>query len=302
MRTTRIATLTALAVLVITAPAGAWGAAAHRYIMRRALDLLPPPIKPFFDEHRDEAIMRVNDPDLWRTAGWDEDHNHFLDFGVREYGAYPFAALPRDYDAAVEKFGLATVRKYGTLPWREAEEFANLRRAFERAGRGASFARGDVVLFAAVASHYLQDAHQPLHATANYDGQATGQDGVHARFETELFERFESRLAMTPPPMPPITNPRDRAFEILLASYKLVDPLLAADRAAAAGKAYYDDDYFEKFLARVKPLLEQRISESIAATAALIVGAWEQAGRPGLTPPSRPLPGQPIKKRGDGLR
>src|SRR5262249_40862374 len=115
MRTALLATLTTVAVLLIAAPADAWGAAAHRYIMRRAPDLLPPPIKPLFDEHRDEAIMRVLDPDLWRTVGWDEDHNHFLDFGAREYGAYPFAALPREYDAAVEKFGLATLRRYGTL-------------------------------------------------------------------------------------------------------------------------------------------------------------------------------------------
>ena len=301
MQTALIAMLTTVAALANAARADAWGTAAHRYITRRALDLLPPPIKPLFDEHRDEVIMRVIDPDLWRTVGWEEDHNHFLDFGVREYGTYPFAALPREYDAAVEKFGIATLRKYGTLPWREAEEFGNLRRAFESAGRGAPFARGDVVLFAAVASHYLQDAHQPLHATANYDGQATGQDGIHARFESELFERFESRLTIAPPAMPPITNPRDRAFEILLASYKLVDPLLAADKAAAAGKSYYDEDYFEKFLAGGKPILEQRISESIAATAALIVGAWEQAGRPAL-PPLRPLPPRPIRKRGDGLR
>jgi hypothetical protein len=301
MRTTLSTAVVTIAALAVAAPAGAWGAAAHRYIMRRAIDLLPPSIKPLFDEHRDEAIMRIVDPDLWRTVGWDEDHNHFLDLGVPEYGAYPFTALPREYGAAVEKFGLATLRKYGTLPWREAEEFGNLRRAFEGSGRGAPFARGDIVLFAAVASHYLQDAHQPLHATGNYDGQLTGQHGVHARFESELFERYESRLTITPPSMPPITNPRDRAFEILLASYKLVDPLLAADKAAAAGKSEYDDDYFEKFLARVKPMLEQRVGESIAATAALIVGAWEQAGRPAIGPPGR-RPVQPIRKRGDGPR
>src|SRR5436305_8495686 len=108
--------------LFAPSPALAWGTNAHRYITRRAIELLPASIKPFFDAHRDELVMRVVDPDLWRTLGWDEDQNHFLDFGVREYGEYPFAALPHGYDEAVSKFGLATLKKNGLLPWRFAEE------------------------------------------------------------------------------------------------------------------------------------------------------------------------------------
>jgi|SRR5581483_2346868 len=287
-------------LLVLTAslapsPAYAWGASAHGYIMRRAIELLPPQLKPFFDANRDEIVMRVNDPDLWRVLGWPEDSNHFVDFGVKEYGPYPFTALPRDYDAAVEKFGTETLRKYGTLPWREEEEFGNLRRAFEAFARGG-FAQGNTILFSAVAAHYIQDAHQPLHATDNYDGAATGQNGVHSRFESALFERYQAKLTIVPPPVTPITNPRDASFDILLASNQLVDKVLAADKAAAAGKDVYDDDYFDKFFAAVKPILEQRIGQSIAATAGLIVGAWEKAGRPALTSPPRPP--QKVKKSG----
>ena len=69
------------------------------------------------------------------------------------------------------------------MPWREAEEFGNLRRGFEGFKRQATYATSDVVLFAAVASHYIQDAHQPFHATNNFNGQLTGNDGLHARFE-----------------------------------------------------------------------------------------------------------------------
>ena len=77
-------------------------------------------------------------------------------------------------------------------------------------------------------------------------------------------------------------NPRDAAFDSLLASHQLVQPLLDADKGAVAGKDAYDDDYFEKFFAKAKPILERRIGESITATAALIIGAWEQAGKPQL--------------------
>lgn len=267
---------------LVPSSALAWGGAAHRYIMRRALELLPPQIKPFFDANRDEVVLRVNDPDLWREVGWEDDPNHFIDFGAKEFGDYPFRDLPRELGAAIEKFGMATLKRNGLLPWREAEAVGNLRRAMEGFARNAPFSPGDTVLFAAVAAHYIQDAHQPLHASNNYDGQLSGQNGVHSRFESALFDRYASKLTINPPAVKPILNPRDAAFDVLMASYTLVDPLLAADKAAAAGKDEYDDDYFDKFFTGVKPMLERRLGESIAATAGLIIGAWEQAGRPEL--------------------
>ena len=281
-------------LLAIPSPAFAWGAAAHRFMMNRAIELLPAELKPFFDRYRDELVLRVNDPDLWRAAGWEDDPNHFVNFGVREYGAYPFVELPREYGAAVEKFGMAALRKNGLLPWREQEEFGNLRRAFAALARGGAFARTDVVLFAAAAAHYIQDAHQPLHATNNHDGQMTGQSGVHARFETALFERAASKLTIAPVPTKPITNPRDAAFDTLLASHQLVSVVLDADKAAVVKKGTYDDEYFNRFLERVKPVLERRIADAISATAALIVGAWQQAGAP---PPGVDMPRVPQKVR-----
>jgi hypothetical protein len=269
------------AVLLLTpSPSLAWGADAHRYIMAHAIDRLPPELRPFFDAHKAEVVVRIIDPDLWRVVGWEEDQNHFVNFGVPEFGPYPFTALPREYGAALEKFGHATLKRDGLLPWREAEEFGELRRAFESFARNAPRAPSDTVLFAAVASHYIQDAHQPLHAVDNYDGQLSGQRGVHARFETVLFERFQDKIVIRPPSRTPITNARDAAFDALLESYGLVDQLLKADKEASAGKDTYDDEYFERFFTRVRPILERRLAESIAATASLITGAWELAGKP----------------------
>lgn len=295
MRKTLLVAFAVVAASLAPSPAYAWGAAAHRFIMQRAIDLLPPQLKPFFDAHRDELVLRVNDPDLWRNVGWPEDPNHFLDFGVKEYGPYPFAALPRDYDAAVEKFGVETLKKYGTLPWREEEMFGNLRRTFETFARGA-YSGSNAVLYAAVAAHYIQDAHQPLHATDNYDGVMTGQDGVHSRFESALFERYQAKLTITPPPVKAITNAREAAFDTLLDSYQLVGKILDADRTAIAGKDVYDDDYFDRFVGGVKGILEQRLGQSISATAGLIIGAWEKAGRPELK--STPRQPQKVKKLG----
>ena len=284
-----------LVVALLPAPALAWGFAAHKYIMRRAIDLLPVELRSFYLNHREEVVLRVTDPDLWRTVGWEDDPNHFLNFGASEYGAHPFTALPREYGAAVEKFGLTTLKRNGTLPWRTAELFGQLRRAFEGFTRRTPYAESDAILFSAVTAHYLQDAYQPLHATDNYDGRRTGQHGVHARFERDLFERYESRLTMSPAPPKPMASPRDAAFDALLDSHQVVAPLLNADREAAGGRKQYDDAYFEAFFAKGRLLLERRVSEAITATASLIVGAWVQAGKPELGS-ERARPAQSLRK------
>ena len=282
MRNTRIVAALIVVLSLMPAPASAWGFAGHRIIMARAIELLPPELKPLFERYRDEVIVRVTDPDVWRNAGWDDDPNHFLDFGMKELGDYPFRELPREYGAALEKFGASLLDRIGRLPWREAEEFGNLRRAFEGFKRESQYGPGDVILFSAVAAHYIQDAHQPLHASNNYDGALTGNNGIHARFERDLVERFESRLVLKPASPKPMTNPRDTAFDALLESYRLVDPILKADTDAVAGKDTYDDDYYEKFFTRVKPVLERRLSEAITATASVVIGAWTEAGRPAV--------------------
>src|SRR5256885_13983074 len=124
-----------VAVLLVAAltpsTALAWGFAGHRLIMQRAIALLPPELKGFFEQYRAEMVVRVVDPDLWRSVGWDEDPNHFVDFGAKEYGAYPFPELPRDLDVAVEKFGIVTLKRKSMVAWRAGEVFGNLRPTFE---------------------------------------------------------------------------------------------------------------------------------------------------------------------------
>ena len=283
MRKALVVTVAFLIGALMPAPAFAWGAVAHRYIMRRAIELLPPEIKPFFEHNRDELVLRANDPDLWRVAGFeDEPPNHQIDFGVNDYGPYPFVALPRDYDAAVEKFGVATVRRHGLLPWRVMEEVGNLRRMFQGFGRNQLYVEGNAVLFASTLAHYIQDGYQPLHVHNNYDGQLSGQNGLHSRFEAELFERFESRMTINPAPARAVTSSRDFIFEVAMASYQLVPKILEADKDAIAGQDAYDDAYFEKFFTSIKPVIEQQLSAAITGTASAIVTAWTQAGKPAL--------------------
>jgi hypothetical protein len=296
MRKVSLITVVVIAASLVPGSAFAWGAVAHRYIMRRAIELMPPEIKPFFEHNRDELVLRVNDPDLWRVAGFEEEPpNHQIDFGVDDYGPFPFAALPREYDAAVEKFGVAVVRRHGLLPWRTMEEFGNLRRLFQGFTRNQLYVGGNTVLFASVLAHYVQDAHQPLHVHNNYDGQLSGQTGLHSRFESELFERFESRLTINPAPVRIVNDTRAFIFDIALAGFQLVPQILEADRSAIGAKDTYDDEYFEKFFTNIRPVLERQLAGAITGTASAIVSAWAQAGKPSLTlTASRPV--QKVKK------
>jgi hypothetical protein len=271
------------ATVFLPAPASAWSWEAHRFIMRRALEILPAEIKPFFMEHREEVVARSIDPDLWRDAGWEEDQNHFVNFGAPEMGPFPFVAFPRDQTAALEKFGEAGMKRLGTLPWRLQEMVGNLRRAFEGFPKGIGVSPQLTVLYSGAAAHYIQDATQPLHASNNYDGQLTDQRGVHSRFETGLIERFESRITITPGQPKAVASLRDYSFDTLLASYQKVDGILKADKEAIDAKDAYDDQYFEAFFAKVKPTFEGQLSTAVTATASIIMTAWDQAGRPALT-------------------
>src|SRR5204862_7069534 len=130
--------------------------------------------------------------------------------------------------------------------------------------------------------HYVADAHVPFHAVMNYDGQLSGQNGIHVRFEEDLFVRYGKQLDLRPPPLKSIANVRDFIFDTLLESYQSAEPVLAADREAIGNATVYDDRYYDAFFAKVKPILEKRIGAAISGVASVISSEWERAGRPAL--------------------
>jgi hypothetical protein len=291
---TAMLALAAVLMLSMPAPVLAWGFETHKFIVSRAIDILPAAIRPFFEANRVFVVEHCIDPDLWRTAGFtDESPRHFLDMDA--YGKPPFAELPRDYDAALAKFGADTLARNGLLPWRTAEMTGNLDRAFKSQSGGSGYALGDIKFFSAIIGHYVADAHVQFHAALNYDGQLTGQNGVHARFEEELFLRYGKQLNIQPPPLQSIPNVRDFIFDTLVESFRNVDAVLAADREAIGTGDTYDDRYYDAFFAKVKPILEQRISQAISSVASVITSEWERAGRPAL--PVNPPPRPPAQRR-----
>jgi hypothetical protein len=278
-----------VAAAVAGAPsrADAWGFEAHKYIMARAINLLPPQLRPYFVANRAFVVERAIDPDLWRTAGWDEESaRHFVDMDA--FGPYPFAALPHDYDEAVQKFGKDFILKNGTLPWRTEEIYKKLVEAFQQK---APYSRDNIRLFSAIVVHYVSDAQVPFHAALNHDGQLTQQWGIHSRFESELFERFRIQLRVNPKPIAPVPNARELIFESLTSGFPYVEQVLAADKTATEGREIYDGGYFKMMFVKTRPILEARLADSITRAASVITAAWIDAGRPAVpvkAPPRLP--------------
>jgi hypothetical protein len=278
----------ALLALGSTSPLEAWSFEVHRYIANRAVDEFPEPLRAFFRKYRSQIVEHAIDPDLWRNAGFEEEPpRHFLDLDA--YGPYPFDALPHDLDQAIAKFGKEMVTKNGLLPWRTQEIYDKLVKAFADQKNGRGYALENIRFFTSVVAHYVSDAHVPFHAVVNYDGKLTGQDGIHSRYETELFDRYERQLTIRAIRVDASKGPREFVFETLTESAKLAEGALVADRAAIGSGEVYDRAYFDRFFASSRPTLERRIGESIGAVVAIVTRAWEEGGKPDLplVPPQR---------------
>jgi hypothetical protein len=270
---------------------GAWGMAVHRLITGLALDGLPLPLRTLYTSQRAFVVEHSVDPDLWRLVGLGgemgpEDPNHFLNIdGLDE--PPPFTNVPREYTAFVARYGKERAEKAGRLPWRGEEVYGRLVNAFKAMASGSTYGADNARYLSAIMAHYVEDAHQPMHAVTNYDGQLTNQRGIHSRFETELPLRTWSQMSHPPVSIQPVGDIRTYLFETLVRSESLVAQILDADQQAAAGLAHdannrlvYDDAYYAKMDRSLRPMLQQRLAETVNGVASVIVAAWQTAGSP----------------------
>jgi predicted AlkP superfamily phosphohydrolase/phosphomutase len=282
----RIVTAAAALVVAAAAPPAAepWGFAGHRLVNRRAAALLPPPLRALFAGNAAYLAEHSVDPDLWRAAGAaNEGPNHFLDLDA--FGSPPFAAVPLQEPEHLARHGAEAAGK-GRVPWRVQEVYRELVEAFRGRQERRALER------AAILGHYLADAHVPLHAVLNYDGQLTGQPGLHARWESDLVERFQRQLDAALRPAPPrrVGDPVAFTFGVLRDSFAAHQAVLEADRACAgpvdlADTPFddrYDHGYYSRLYEREGRRLAARLEASIQAVASLWLQAWQEAGRPAL--------------------
>lgn len=280
---------TAVAMALISQAAFGWGFWSHRTIDRHAVALLPEPLRDFYQAHVDYVVEHSTDPDMRRGEWKNEGDYHYMD--MDDYGSFPNFEVPLTYEEAVKKYGEENVVRDGMVAWRVGADVDSL---------SAAMKAHDVPLIlhlSADLSHYVADMHVPLHATRNYNGQYTGNIGVHYRWETGIPERYGNEYRFDE-----IQNARyihypvRHAFKILTHSYSLLGKLFRADSLAKAGipegelykievrngrKEYiYSDKYYTKFNNELNGMVEAQIREATGAVASYWYTAWVNAGKP----------------------
>lgn len=165
-----------------TTKAYAWGFYGHKKINRLAIFLLPPEMITFYKTNIQYITESAVNPDKRRYISKDEAPRHYIDLDL--YGKNPLDSLPRFWKNAVQKYTQDTLKAYGILPWHLQNMEYQLTQAFlQKDKKGILRLSSDL-------GHYIADAHVPLHTTSNYNGQKTGQQGIHGLWESRLPELF----------------------------------------------------------------------------------------------------------------
>src|SRR5215469_10239862 len=208
----RSCVLAFLLLVALHSPASrAWGNNAQRLVLNKAIDTLPNDIRAFFDNNRADLIRHVTDPFDAIAKNPNERRNHYL--ALEKYGRFPFDLLPRDYKAAVSKFGKSRIDSNGLLPWQIGVYSQRLTEAL-RAGKWE-----EAKVAAAILAYYVAEAHDPFNTTDDFDGKLSKQPGVNERFGTILIDRYSSFFPMRPADASFISDPTDQAFDIILNSH-----------------------------------------------------------------------------------
>lgn len=270
----RVAAIVAIfAVLGIPEVAFAWGANAHKLITNKAVDTLPPDIRPFFEAHRNNLMQQSAEPaDSKNPVAERRNRYIFLD----RYGRFPFDSLPRDYKTAVRKMTKTKLDANGVLPWQiglYSEKLTNALKA-----RNWEEARQ----FAALLAHYVAQAHDPLATTENFDGRLTNQFGVDQRFGSSLVDRYSLFFFIRPNEAVHISDPTDHAFESCLNAHSWLEQILLADRRARRGLPDYTDEYYDRLYNQAGAILIRGVSDAAADVGSYWLTAWINAGRPQL--------------------
>jgi hypothetical protein len=279
------------AILFLSRTAFCWGFYAHQKINYYAVFLLPPQMLLFYKQNIGFISEHAVDPDKRRYAVAEEGPRHYID--IDHYGKYPFDSLPRKWDSAVAKFGEDTLNAYGIVPWWLQIMKARLGAAFkEKNGAG-------ILKLSAEIGHYLADAHVPLHASSNHDGQHTGQKGIHGFWESRIPELLaEKEWSFFIGHAEYIKNPPDFIWKRVLESAAAADTVLKFEKALSQKfspdlrfafedrngvvQRQYSSAYAKAYNNGLNGMIERRMRQSVYAVASFWYTAWVDAGQPDL--------------------
>ena len=185
-----------------------------------------------------------------------------LPAGYREVAISPDSLTSIGFPPEIREVTLVdTFSSYGILPYHLANYHRRLTDAFVRMDPS------DILRLAAEMGHYVADAHVPLHTTENYNGQLTGQDGIHAFWESRLPELFaDAEYDFLVGPAEYIEDPQAYYWDIVLHSHSLVDSVLTTERRLR-----------ESFPSSQQRCVEERLGRMVSTECTEYARAWSEA-------------------------
>jgi len=271
-----------------------WGFFGHKRINRIAVFTLPQEMFGFYKDHIEYLTEHAVDPDKRRYAVEGEAQCHYIDLDhYYKPGEDPFTIMPRKWYDAVAKFTEDTLQTYGIVPWHINVMKLKLQKAFETKNV-------DLILkYSADIGHYIGDAHVPLHTTENYNGQMTGQRGIHGLWESRLVEVNAEDYDYFVGKGKYVKSIVDFAWDAVEASHLALDSVLRIEKELTAefpsDKKYsyeqrgnitisvYSYDFSQEYHKRMNGMVERRMRAAIIAVGSIWYTAWVDAGQPDLS-------------------
>ncbi len=283
--------LLALPLLVCHHVSYCWGFYAHKQINYYAVFLLPPEMMALYKPNINFLAEHAVDPDKRRYAVKEEGPRHYID--IDKYGKDAFALLPEKWDSAVAKFSADTLNARGIVPWWIQTMMRRLTAAFKEKNQSK------ILKLSAEIGHYIADAHVPLHASSNHNGQFTDQVGIHGFWESRLPELLaEKEWDFFIGKASYLQNPARFIWHSVFESAAAADTVLRVEKKLSqqfgSDKRFafeerngvlvrqYSSAYTHAYDALLQGMVERRMRQSIYAVACFWYTAWVNAGQPGL--------------------
>jgi len=281
---------TYLCLFGLAIPTYAWGFLGHRTINKQAVFALPPEMFGFYKKYIDYITQHAVDPDNRRYLFEDEACHHYLDCDHYEKTA-PLDTLPHNWYKAIEKYSEDSLKAHGIVPWHIMLVQQRLTKAFEDQDLQK------ILKYSADIGHYIADAHVPLHASSNYNGQKTGQEGIHALWESRIPQLFLDSFNLFTGTVQYLVNPSEYIWDRMGESFACTDSVFKMEISATnlhpadkysigfSGRnaiETYSEKYCKDYEDLMQKMVERRMRASIFTLASFWYTAWVNAGQPNL--------------------
>lgn len=263
--------------------AQAWSGLQHIQISKAAARNVPEEMAAFREFARPMALPAIY-PDLWKETDFDEIPRHYFELDRLPPGTDPHALGPDVAQAVLQM--RQRPEDIGLAPWN----------ILDLLGKMTAAMRTNDWLWAArcgaAMSHYVADLHMPLHCTGNFNGQETGQSGIHGRIENEMVRSFFQPQMIRPSPAVHFDDPFREILDWAAQSAAQVPGLLRADLIAkrSANGRFDTERYYLKLWELTGDTVIQQIEDAASHLSSLWLTAWVDAGRPPIPPPFMELP------------